>query len=313
MELRHRYFIAAAEEQNITRAAARLHVSQPPLSRQIRDLEHELGVLLFERTGKSVRLTEAGRVFLIEARAVVDRAAEAVRAIKSVASGLTGELHVGFAPSLAVEILPQALRKFQIEAPAVLIRLHDLSTEEMLQGLRGHTLDLALMVQLPAQNLRGLQSTELRRCSVSAAVSPAHPLAKRRRVSLAALRSERMIGYSRGEYPEFLNWFAHLPWPGNLPPALAEEHDSVTSLIAAVEAGRGLAIAPDTLACLAGPRLRLIPLHPQPPPFSVIAAWRTLNPKIKRFLNAARLEANLPEHSPSSPSRSTATFPAQPG
>src|SRR3954452_4122376 len=102
MELRHlRYFVAAAEEQNITRAAARLHVSQPPLSRQIHDLEHELGVQLFERTAKSIRLTEAGRVFLTEARAVLQRADQAAQTVKAIGSGLSGELNIGYAPSLA--------------------------------------------------------------------------------------------------------------------------------------------------------------------------------------------------------------------
>src|SRR6185436_7650292 len=148
MELRHlRYFVAVAEEQNVTRAAARLHVSQPPLSRQIRDLEGELGIALFEHGAKSVRLTEAGRVFLNEARAVLRRADEAVQMAKAVAQGQQGEIHVGFAPSLAVELLPRALRHFQEASPGVRVQLHDMSTREMLRGLREGKLHLALLVQ----------------------------------------------------------------------------------------------------------------------------------------------------------------------
>src|SRR5712671_6830300 len=100
MELRHlRYFIAAAEEENVSRAALKLHVSQPGISRQIRDLEDELGFQLFERSAKSLRLTEAGKFFLTEARAVLQRAEDAVKAAHAIATG-SGELHIGYAPSL---------------------------------------------------------------------------------------------------------------------------------------------------------------------------------------------------------------------
>jgi DNA-binding transcriptional LysR family regulator len=105
MELRHlRYFIAVAEEENVSHAALKLHVSQPGLSRQIRDLEDELGFSLLQRSAKSVRLTEAGRVFLTEARAVVQRVAEGVAAARAVATGGRGEIHIGYAPSLTARL-----------------------------------------------------------------------------------------------------------------------------------------------------------------------------------------------------------------
>src|SRR6059058_3584351 len=154
MELRHlRYFIGVAEEENVSRAALKLHVSQPALSRQIRDLEDELGFLLLERSAKSVRLTEAGRAFLTEARAVLQRAEDAVKAARTIATG-GGELHVGYAPSLTARILPPALRAFQAELPNVRVKLHDFSTEEMLAGLREGKLQVAFVVRLTPALLR---------------------------------------------------------------------------------------------------------------------------------------------------------------
>ena len=147
MELRHlRYFIAAAEEENVSRAALKLHVSQPAISRQIHDLEDEIGFPLFERGAKSLKLTEAGKVFLTEAKSVLQRAGEAVKSARAVAAGARGEIHVGYSPSLTVRILPPALRAFQAAFPNVRVALHDLSGEELLIGLRDGKLHVALTV-----------------------------------------------------------------------------------------------------------------------------------------------------------------------
>jgi DNA-binding transcriptional LysR family regulator len=129
MELRHlRYFIAVAETENVSQAALKLHISQPGLSQQVRDLEDELGFPLFERSAKSVRLTDTGRVFLTESRAVLQRAEAAVRAARAVSDGGCSEIHVGCAPSPTVRILPPALRAFQAQLPSVRVKLHDLYT-----------------------------------------------------------------------------------------------------------------------------------------------------------------------------------------
>jgi DNA-binding transcriptional LysR family regulator len=294
MELRHlRYFVAVGEEQNITRAAARLRVSQPPLSRQIRDLEEELGIQLLARAARAVKLTDAGRHFLGEARAVLQRANEAVETTRAVATGMQGEIEVGYAPSLAVDLLPRALQTFQRECPGVRARLHDLTTEELVNGVRDGRLDVALVVRPASAALRGLTFDLLQTYPVRVAVSPRHPLARGRAVNLDQLRSERLIGYTRADYPEYHEWVKTL-FDGKLP-ARMEEHESVSSLIAAVESGRGVALVSQSLACLAGPRLKLRPLRPAPAPMRVGAIYLTDDAPAaaRRFVVAAKQAAAL--------------------
>jgi DNA-binding transcriptional LysR family regulator len=267
MELRHlRYFAAVAEEQNVTRAAARLHVSQPPLSRQIRHLEEELGVELFKRTAKSIKLTDAGKLFLTEARAVLNRADEAVQTVRALAKGAKGLVRVGYAPSLTVEILPKALKLFEQQHPGTRVALHDCSTEEAVQKLLACKLDLALGAKPAAKTSRGVIFEKLSEFPLYCAMATSHPLAKKRAIAPALLKTERFIGYSQEEYPEYHAWLRDILRPFGFAPASIEEHDSVTSLIAAVEAGRGLSLAPSSLQCLAGPRLKLLPICPSLPP-----------------------------------------------
>jgi len=291
MELRHlRYFIGVAEEENVSRAALKLHVSQPALSRQIRDLEDELGFLLLERSAKSVRLTEAGRAFLIEARAVLQRAEDGVKAARAIATGGRGELHVGYAPSLTARILPQTLRAFQTELPNVSVQLHDLSTEEMFAGLREGELQIAFILRPTPARLRGLHFEELARDNLCLAVAPKHPLARRRTVTVAEAAREPLIAYSRKEYPEAHEFLAALFAAIKIKPRIVEEHDSVSSLIAAVEAECGVTVALQSLACTAGPRLKLIPFSPAPEPVAVGAAWSNgrLSAAAERFLRCAK-------------------------
>lgn len=291
MELRHlRYFVAVAEAENVSRAAIKLHVSQPGISRQIRDLEDELGFSLFERSAKSIKLTKAGKSFLTEARAVLQRVDEAVKTARAIATGEQGELHVGYAPSPTSRILPPALRAFQAELPNVRVKLHDFSTEEMVTGLREGKLHIAFVVRLNEGRLRGLQFEKLIEDSTFLAVAPNHPLAKRRSISLAEVVREPIVVYSRAEYPEayeeLVKMFAHT----KSKPQIAAEHDGVASLIAGVESGEGVALVPESIGCISGPRLKLVRVSPAPPPLVIGAAWLKdgLSPTAERFLKCAR-------------------------
>lgn len=286
MELRHlRYFVVVAEEQNVTRAAERLHVSQPPLSRQIRDLEEELGVELFRRTAKSLALTEPGKIFLNEARAVLLRAEKAAQTVRAAAAGERGRLRVGYAPSLTVELLPKALRSFEGKCPGVRVTLHDLSTEECVQRLAARKLDVALTVRPSAKSMRGLTFEKLISYPICCAVGVTHPLAQKRSVSLTQLRQQRLLGYSQEDYPEYFDWISDLFKPHPFDPCGVEQYDSATGLLAAVEAGRGVAIVSTSMKCLTGPHVKLLRLAPALPPIVVGAlSTQSASPLTKRFI-----------------------------
>jgi LysR family transcriptional regulator, benzoate and cis,cis-muconate-responsive activator of ben and cat genes len=289
MELRHlRYFVAVAEEQNVTRAAARLNVSQPPLSRQIRDLEDELGFALFEHRAKSVKLTEAGHFFLNKVRHILKETEDAVRAAKSVANGESGEIHIGYAPSLSSDILPRALRLFHQENSGVRVELHDLSTQEMVRGLRNGELQLAYMAQTSKRAISEFKFRELRRFEICVAVEPNHRLAKARKVSLEEVAKEPIIAFTLTNYPEHRVWLTELFAPLKKVPRICEEHDSVTSLIASVEAGRGVAMVLEPFKRFA-PRVKIRHLTPPPPPvpFGLACAKGPHSELISRFFSAA--------------------------
>jgi DNA-binding transcriptional LysR family regulator len=290
MELRHlRYFVAVAGEENVSRAALKLHVSQPGISRQIRDLEDEIGFTLFERSAKSVRLTAAGKVFLTGVREVLQQVEEVVKKARAAAGGTTGEINVGYAPSLTVQILPPMLRAFQEQFPQMRVALHDLSSEEMLAQLAGKKLQVALTVPPLGKLLRGLAFKELARYATVVAVAPGHPLAKLKAIALKQVASEPLIGLSRKDYPEYHVEMKRLFATVGSRPNIAEEHEGGTSIIAAVEAGRGIALVPSSLACMVGERLKLIPIKPALPPIPVGAVWLKENESelVKRFIAAA--------------------------
>ncbi len=273
MELRHlRYFVAVAEEENVSRAASKLHVSQPGVSRQIHDLEDEIGFLLFERTGKSVRLTAAGKIFLGEARDILAHTADAVEKARA---GLESpaEMNVGYVPSGTVEILPRALRVFKGDFPEVRVTLHDLSAEDMQPLLLQRKLDVALTV--PRHKLsRELGMKELARYETCIAVGRTHPLAKSKFVSLDQMASEPVATYTRKDYPGYNKHLEKMFATIGRKPRIGSEHDSGSSLIAAVAAGHEFALLPSCVSGVAGARLKFLKLRPALPPWSIVALWR---------------------------------------
>jgi len=291
MELRHlRYFAAVAEAENVSRAALQLRVSQPALSRQIRDLEDELGFALLKRTAKSVSLTEAGRVFLAESRAVLERAEMAVKTARAAASGQSGVIQAGYAPTLAARILPTALQAFKVEFPGVLVKLHDLSTEEMLAGLREGRLHLAFMVRPAPGAMRGLKREDLLREPLRLAVPLNHRFAGRRSVSIADAAREDFVSYNRRDYPDYHELLASVFASADRPLRIVDEHDGVSSLISAVVAGAGVALTLEALGGAAALPLKLIPLTPAPAPLIIAALWnpKTTTPFAKEFLRCAK-------------------------
>ena len=204
MELRHlRYFVAVAEMENVSRAATqRLHVSQPSLSRQIRDLEDEMGVQLLERTAKSVRLTDAGRAFLDEARAILKQLTDAVGKVRAIAGKGETELHIGDWPLATGRIMPALLRAYQQAMPNVKVKVHDWPVEKNIAGVRDGRLQLAIIIPpLKANVLEELRFEQLFTARVCLAVSSNHPFARRQSVSLADAAREPFIALTREEYP----------------------------------------------------------------------------------------------------------------
>jgi DNA-binding transcriptional LysR family regulator len=292
MELRHlRYFVNVAEMENVSRAALKLHISQPALSAQIRDLEDEIGFQLLERTAKSVRLTKAGRAFLDEARAVLQRADEAVKKTRAIAAAEPSELHIGYTPVPFAEILPKTLRAFQHAMPHVHVRLHEWSYQAIRDGLRDGGLQLGLIVPPPkASSRRDLQYEELFHNRACVVVAPHHPFARRRAIPLTEVAAEPLIGPTREDHAGYYDHLSIIFSKVKRKPRVVEEHGSISGIISAVEAGTGVLIGADIYRYTFGNRVKFLHLIPEPKPFSIgIAAPKgRLSPAAEKFWQCAK-------------------------
>jgi DNA-binding transcriptional LysR family regulator len=295
VELRHlRYFVAVAEMENVSRAALKLHVSQPALSRQIRDLEDEIGFGLLERTAKSVRLTDAGRAFLDNARALLQNADEAVTKARAVANAEPTELHVGHSPTPTAKILPKILRAFQRAIPNVHVRLHDWSNSAILNGIRDGRLQLGLIVPpAKASALQDVRYEELFHERVCVAVAPQHPFARRRAIPITEVAAEPLIGLTREDYPNYYDFLSIIFSKLKQKPRVVEEHDSFFGIISAVEAGTGVAIGAD-FGYSFGNRVKFLRITPEPKPISVgiVGTKGRLSPAAEKFWQCAKEAAS---------------------
>jgi DNA-binding transcriptional LysR family regulator len=287
MELRHlRYFVGVAETENVSQAAAKLHVSQPALSKQIRNLEDEMAFALFERTGKSVHLTRAGRTFLKHARTLLQLADEAIKEARAVADGGETELHIGYQPSPTARILPMILRGCRRTIPKVHIKLHDLTNDECIAGLLDGQLQLAFIGWIPRLGpLHNLRLEGLVRSHARLAVSLTHPLAQRDSVSLRDAAREPFVAYSREEYPSYHSFLKRAFATVKTKLRIVEEHEGASSLLAAIVAGTGVALVPDVFADTAGTRVKLLRVVPNPEVtiFGIAARKERLSPAAEKF------------------------------
>lgn len=272
MELRQlRYFVAVAEQANISRAAQKLFLTQPALSRQIKALEGEFGVCLLERSAHSIRLTPAGEALLREVRELLQRADTILERVRAAGQGV--RLRVGYAPSLASGLLSGAVEIFAQKHPAARVELFDLSSRELLAGLEGDTLDVALTVRQKRDG-RGLKWTPLAEVSWQLAVNRHHPLARRKEVTSAEVAREPLLVFCQRDYPEY--WSTITAWlrKHQQRPTIAGEYDGVDSLLAGVESGLGVAIVTTSTARLIPARVRLKVLAAAPRPAFIAAGHR---------------------------------------
>ncbi len=296
MELRHlRYFAAVAAHGSFSRAAENLHLTQPALSRQVKDLEDELGVPLFVRGKNSVTLTAAGELFYDEAR---DLLAQADQAIQRVRGEVHGEvLRVGYAPSLTAGIMPRAIERFKKMAPQVRVELFDLSPLEMSEKAAAGSLDLVLTAAGTESANPDFQWSELRRLATVIVMAERHPLSRLKRIPPARLKEMPLRGLGRVNFPEYAPKMRAILKPFGVVPRFEDQSaDGISTLFAALDAHAGAAILTETIACSLPPSLVMRPFFPPLAMTVVVAGMPAVSPgqNAERFVKLLREEVVKP-------------------
>lgn len=244
MELRHlRYFIAVAEELNVTHAAARLRVAQPALSSQIKDLEDELQTPLLERGRTGVQLTRAGKAFYLRARSILAQATEAANEARTAAGAITGTLVLGYLSGIHLNYLAPAIENFRQQHPKVEFDYFFGLAHQQVKALRETRLDLAF-VTLPAP-LEGLAHEVIWRVFFQVVLPRKHRLAKQPSFVLADLRGEDFVFCTRESRPEFYDeFFRHCANAGFRPRVVKEVGGYPTNMLGLISVGLGLSVLP---------------------------------------------------------------------
>jgi DNA-binding transcriptional LysR family regulator len=252
MELRHlRYFVAVAEELSFTRAADRLHIGQPPLSQQVQALEEEIGAILFDRSRRTIRLTEAGRVFLEDAYRVLALAAGAAETARRVEKGEIGQLRIGFIKSTAfTPIFPKIINTYRTRFPNVKLVMQEMSTMRQVAALGDYSLDLAFIRPVEPELQSTLAMTTLQEHRLSVLMPDHHRLADVEHLSIDDLRNEDFVMFPQDEGTTLNLEIYRLCAEAGFAPKVTMEAREVATITGLVAARCGIAILPDLFQSL---------------------------------------------------------------
>jgi len=263
MELRHlRYFVAVADALNFTKAAEQLHLAQPSLTRQIHNLEEELGVRLFNREKNQVNLTAEGRAFLSDAKRLLAQAEESVSSVQRLSRGHTGELNIAYLSNFNFELLPVTLNAFRVACPHVSLNLFDMSPAEQLRALDGRKIDLGFIGLRPPNATRDIQWECIAHHEIVVVLPAHHPMAKKQGIQIAALKDEFFIGMSERSHPGFRDWLVAACQPGGFVPRVIQDADLESALMQVVAQGLGVTLARSEIRKLPHPGVVFRALSP---------------------------------------------------
>jgi DNA-binding transcriptional LysR family regulator len=238
------YFVAAAETLNMSRAAERVHVSQPAMSRQIALLEDELGVFLFDRIKKRIHLTEAGRFFLPRARQLLCDAETSLQQVREQFGRARRTLRLGFIGPFLDDLVAPTVKELKGRSPRIGVSLFDLPPRAQLERLRNHELDAAILGNISDDLREQFTIRRLSRHRMAVALPESHPLARRRAVALADLRDADWISLGEAFFPGRREFLRQACAQAGFEPRIAAEVDSVPLMLGAVAVGDGVALVP---------------------------------------------------------------------